>query len=397
MFTVRSTALRKYGQLCRRTELVKARCMIDIIDTSKPLVYDPEYDLDLHKRYRPKTVASGLVRTDTARYLRDLGIKFGEISNKSPLAGISLFSNYELGNTKKVVDFFSAAGLTNDQICRMILKRPHLLLRPPTFFRKRSQELREELDLTKKETIGLLFKQPNLLNDAVELKDVVVKRAQFKRHFKIQDREFMSMVERDPRFLFYGWKESTERIVKYLQSFGFYDAQMKKIMTMAPSVIGSGNTSKLESQADLILNYIGFTTTAFRDSIPEYPHLLVYRQRLLRLKFDIIKSSERFTWQDVARAPLTLGYSVERIYTRLNFLKHLGELQKTKYHLSTILAHMEKDYLQWMAKSDVETFDLFKKQERENVKKLRNSIRAKIVHTELDVLDEPEICDYLDP
>eukprot|EP00795_Rhopilema_esculentum_P008656 gene8656-14672_t len=353
-----------------------------------PLLTNPKYDVDFHYHYAPKTVSSGIVRTETARYLRDLGIKFGEITNKSPMSGISLFSNYDLQATKEVVDFLNAAGLSNEQVCNMILKRPHILLRPTAFLRKRVQELREELDMTKRDTISLIFKQPNLLNDAVELKDIVVKRFQLKRSFAISDDEFMGMVERDPRFLYYEWKSSTDPIIKFLKSFEFYDSQIKKILTLAPSVLGSSNTTKLESQTDLFLNYIGFTETAFKDSIPEYPHLLVYRQRLLRLKFDIIKEAGRFTWQDVARAPLTLGYSVERIHTRLSFLKYLGKLDDTKYHLSTILAHLEKNYLKWMAQSDQETFDAFKEQEKLTVKKLRNSIRSKIIHTELGLLDD---------
>ena len=361
------------------------------VDVDKPLELDPNWTYDsvkFHNHYSPKVVSSGVVRTEVARYLRDLGIKFGEISNKSPLSGISLFSNYDLQATKDVVDFLSSAGLNNEDICKMILKRPHLLLKSTESLRKRLLELREELDMTKKETVNLICRQPNVLNDAFPLQDVTVKRFHLKRSFMISDEQFMSMVERDPRFLFFSWRKSTDPIIKYLQTFGFYDKQIKKILTTAPSVVGSDNTAKLESQAALFFNYMGFTEPAFQASIPEYPHLLVYRQRLLRLKFDIINGTGRFTWQDIARAPLTLGYSVERIYTRLNFLRDLGLLESTKYHLSSILANSQKYYLRMLAKSDLDSFNAFTEKEKENIKKLRDSIRTKIVHSELELLEE---------
>jgi len=361
------------------------------LELDKPFDVDPNWTYDsirFHNRYQPKVVSSGIVRTEVARYLRDLGIRFGEITNKSPLSGISLFSNYDLQATKDVVDFLSTAGLSNEQICSMIMKRPHLLLKSTDNLRKRLLELREELDMTKKETVNLIFKQPNVLNDAFPLQDIVMKRFHFKRNFVISDEEFMSMVERDPRFLFFSWKKSTDPIIKYLQTFGFSDKQIKKIITMAPSVVGSDNTAKLESQAALFLHYMGFTEPAFQAAVPEYPHLLVYRQRLLRLKFDIINNSGRFTWQDIARAPLSLGYSVERIYTRLNFLKHVGLLENTKYHLSSILAHRQKYYLQMMAKSSLESFSDFQEKEKASIKKLRDSIRTRIVHSEPELLDD---------
>ena len=350
---------------------------------------DPNWTYDsvkFHNHYKPKVVPSGVIRTEVARYLRDLGIKFGEVTSKSPLAGISLFSNYDLQATKDVVDFLSSAGLRNEEICKMIVKRPHLLLKSTESLRKRLLELREELDMTKKETVNLICKQPNVLNDAFSLQDITHKRFHLKRSFKISDEQFMSMVKRDPRFLFFSWKKSTDPIIKYLQTFGFHDKQIKKILTVAPSVIGSDDTAKLESQAALFFQYMGFTEPAFQAAVPEYPHLLVYRQRLLRLKFDIINGTGRFTWQDIARAPLTLGYSVERIYTRINFLKHLGLLGSIKYHLSSILANSQKYYLDVLVKSDLETFNAFKEKEKENIKKLRDSIRTRIVHSEPELL-----------
>ena len=362
------------------------------LDLDKPIEYDPNWTYDVarfHERYQPKVVPSGIVRTEVARYLRDLGIKFGEVTKKSPLSGISLFSNYDLQTTKEVVDFLNSAGLSNDQVCNMILKRPHLLLKSVESLRKRLLDLREELDMTKKDTVNLIFKQPNVLNDAFTLQDITMKRSQLKRNFKISDEQFMSMVERDPRFLFFSWRKSTDPIIKYLQTFGFYDKQIQKILTLAPSVIGSETTAKLESQAALFFNYMGFTQPAFHAAVPEYPHLLVYRQRLLRLKFDIINGTDRFTWEDIARAPLTLGYSVERIYMRLNFMRHLGLLKDTKYHLSSLLAHSEKTFLGSMTKSDLETFNSFKEKEKVNTKKLRDSIRTRIVHSELELLEEP--------
>ena len=366
------------------------------VELDKPIEDDPNWTYDsvkFHNHYQPKVVHSGVIRTEVARYLRDLGIKFGEITSKSPLSGISLFSNYDLQATKDVVDFLSSAGLKNEEICKMIVKRPHLLLKSTESLRKRLLELREELDMTKKETVNLICKQPNVLNDAFSLQDITQKRFHLKRNFKISDEQFMSMVERDPRFLFFSWKKSTDPIIKYLQTFGFHDKQIKKILTVAPSVIGSDDTAKLESQVALFFHYMGFTEPAFQAAVPEYPHLLVYRQRLLRLKFDIINSTGRFTWQDIARAPLTLGYSVERIYTRLNFLKHLDLLENIKYHLSSILANTQKYYLDVLVKSDLETFDAFKEKEKENIKKLRDSIRTRIVHSEPGLLVDNDIKD----
>lgn len=373
---------------------LKVRCLFSDeyqLDLDEPIPVDPNWTMDtvrFFERYTRKVVPSGLVRTEVARYLRDLGIKFGEVNKKSPLSGISLFSNYDIESVKNMVDFLNSAGLSNEQVCRIILKRPHLLLKSTDALRQRLQDLREELDMTKKDTINMICKQPNVLNDALPLTDITMKRFHLKRSFKISDEEFMSMVERDPRFLFFSWKKSTDPLIKYLQTFGFVDKQIKKILTLAPSVIGSETTAKLESQAALFLNYMGFTEPAFQSAIPEYPHLLVYRQRLLRLKFDIINSTGRFTWQDIARAPLTLGYSVERIYTRLNFLHHLDMMKTTKYHLSSLLAHSEKNFLQLMAKSDVDTFNAFKDKEKENIRRLRDSIRTRIVHSELNLLKE---------
>lgn len=361
------------------------------LDLEKPHPIDKTWTYDtirFHQHYEPKVVSSGLVRTEIARYLRDLGINFGKISNKSPLAGISLFTNYDLDDIRKVVEFLHSAGLNNDQICSMILKRPHFLLKSIDSLRKRLLELREELDMTKKDTVNLICKQPNVLNNALPLTDITMKRFHLKRSFKISDEQFMSMVERDPRFLFFSWKSSTDPLIKYLQTFGFHDMQVKKILTLAPSVIGSETTWKLESQAALFMTYMGFTQTAFQECIPEYPHLLVYRQRLLRLKYDIISATEKFTWKDIARAPLTLGYSVERIHTRLNFLHHLDLLKDTKYQLSSILAHSEKSFLSSMAKSDAETFNSYKESEKPNIKRLRNSIRTRVIHSELELLDE---------
>eukprot|EP00794_Sanderia_malayensis_P012285 gene12285-13550_t len=374
----------------KQTNLYNVRYVGGVIIDGE--LFTPDmYDEKLHSRYRPKLSSSGLVRTETARYLRDLGIKFGQISNKSPLHCISLFSNYDLDHTKRNVDFLKSAGLDNDQICHIIMKRPYILLRSTSFMRERVQNIREELDLTKKETLNLIWKQPNILNDAVALTDVQNKRFQLKRKFEISNEEFLLMVERDPRFLFHSWEFSTLPILDYLaEEFVFSDQHMKKILLLAPSVIGTESTAKLESQVDLFLNYMGFSEKGFKEAIPDYPHLLVYRQRLLKLKFNIINKTGVFTWEDIARAPLTLGYSAERIYMRLNFLKFLGKLEKGSFRLSSVLALMEKKYLSNIAQSSSEEYEEFKKNEIDNVRKMRNEIRTKIIHTELDLLLDDE-------
>ena len=231
-------------------------------------------------------------------------------------------------NLKPTVQWLLDLGLRKSQVAKAVATFPQLLGLSIEKNLKPTVQWFSDLGLTKSQCVKAVATFPQILGLSMEqnLKPTV----QWLLDFGLTESQVAKAVASNPRILALSLEQNLKPTVQWLSDLGLTDSQVAKAVATCPQLICLSIEKNLKPTVQWLLDF-GLTESQLAKTAATFPQILAFSiAKNLSAKTLLLKDffATKGAVELVAKWPQLLGYSYQRLTTRLKILAEQNKTQQ---------------------------------------------------------------------
>ncbi|XP_043282193.1 transcription termination factor 3, mitochondrial [Venturia canescens] len=215
----------------------------------------------------------------------------------------------------------------------------------------------------KSNNLGLFItKNPYIFSQTIE--DMTI-RIRYLRAHKFNPAMIERIVEKNPFWLMYSTKRIDCRLGYFQQEYDLSGFNIRYLATKQPRLI-TYSFQKLQEIHFAMKEEMGFSPEEMKILLLDKPRIFMKNRKQLVELFDYVHNTMKLPHEIIVKQAMMLTCRIERIRSRHEYLRALGKVQydptQPMYVSPTaLIAGTDLDFCRNVAKTTIETYDLFLK------------------------------------
>ena len=261
------------------------------------------------------------------QWLRDLGLNRGQIARTIGRFPPTLCCSIVKQLNPKV-KWLQEMGFSQGQLTQTIIRSPEILGYGTDNNMKRTMGWLGDLGLSKSQVVKVIVRFPSTLGCSIENK--LQPTVEWLRSWELSEVQVAKTIVRCPEILSLSLAKNLEPTSHWLFSLGLTRVEVAKVIATCPKVFSCSVEKNLKLKVQWLLG-LGLSQPEVAKVIVSFPAVFSYSiNKNLRHKVAVLQEvfGELAAVAAISRRPIILGYSQQRLTTRLRVLSEQNETMK---------------------------------------------------------------------